>query len=386
MKALAAALAVLFSLVLAGCASAPPMPPVDDLLHDDLFKAPSIAIRPDDAMALSAAMQTYLDARLLRTPRGLDRRAWLMEALYRRDELRLEYDASITRTAAQAFEARSGNCLALVMMTGAFAKAMGLSVRYQLVLGEEAFERAGDLAISIGHVNLTLEERARGQTLVTSDRDPWTVDFMPPGNGSRWRTRTLQEHTVVAMFLNNRAVESLAAGRTDDAYGWARAAIRRDPELLPAYVTLGVIYRRVRQPMLAEAVLARVNAREPDNTSALSNRILALRELGRQAEAGLLQQRLDRLDPRPRFSDFQLGIAALRERRFDDARRLFERELERSPDYHEFHFWLAITHAELGDPKRAAEHLRQAMKASTTHKQHELYAGKLDRLRAQQAQ
>ncbi|MBC8056611.1 MAG: hypothetical protein H7Y61_08530, partial [Rhizobiales bacterium] len=295
MKDLAAAIFALFFLVLAGCASSPPMPPPADLLRDDLFQAPSVAIDPDEAMALSAPMQTYLDSRLRRVPRGVDRRAWLMEALYRRDELRLEYDASTTRTAAQAFEARSGNCLALVMMTGAFAKAMGLSVRYQLVLGADAFERAGDLAISIGHVNLTLEEQTQGRTFISSDRDPWTVDFIPPGGIARWRTRTLQEHTVVAMFLNNRAVESLVGGRLDDAYWWAREAIRRDPELLGAYVTLGVIYRSRQHPALAEATLARVNEREPDNTHALSNRFLALGDLGRQAVAGALQQRLDRL-------------------------------------------------------------------------------------------
>lgn len=223
-----------------------------------------------------------------------------MEALYRRGDLRLEYDASITRTAAEAFDARSGNCLALVMMTGAFAKAMGLALRYQAVLCDEAFGRAGDLAIEIGHVDL---------------------------------------------------VESLVSGRTDDASWWAREAIRRHPELLGACVTLGVVYRIRQQPALAEAALARVDAREPDNTPALANRVLALRE-----------------------------------RRFDEARRLFEREAARAPDHHEFHVWLAVVHTELNDPRRAAEQLALAMRASTTRRDRDLYAAKLDRLESLTAQ
>ena len=142
-----------------------------------------------------------------------------------------------------------------------------------------------------------------------------------------------------------------------------------------------MIYRSRQQPGLAEAALARVNEREPDNTHALANRILALGDLGRREEAGVLQRRLDRLDPLPRFVDFDRGMTAMRERRFADARRLFEREVERAPDHHEFHFWLAVAHAELGDASRAAEHLHRAMQTSTTRKAHAIYAGKLDRLR-----
>lgn len=380
MNAFAVALASL--LLVSGCASPPPMPPAADLFHDALFAPPTAAIEPEQAMALSAPMRAYLDSHLRRAPPGIDRRRWLVEALYRRGDLLLEYDASITRTAAEAFDARSGNCLALVMMTGAFAKAMGLAVRYQTVLGDEAFERAGDLAIEVGHVNLTLEERLRNPGLVSSDRDPWTVDFLPARGGRLSRTRVIEEHTVIAMFLNNRAVESLVGGRTDEAYWWVREAIRRDPELLGGYVTLGVVYRAARQPALAEAALARVNAREPDNTRALANRVLALRDMGQHAEASALQQRLDRLDPHPHFADFELGKVALRERRFDDARRLFEREVARAPDYHAFHFWLAVVHAELNDPKRAAEQLALAMRASTTRRDHDLYAAKLDRLKS----
>lgn len=379
-------LATLASLLFVGCAAPPPMPPSADLFRDELFAPATVAIEPEQAMALSEPMRAFVEERLRHVRFGVDRRRWLMDALYRREELRLEYDASMTRTAAQAFDSRSGNCLALVMMTGTFAKAMGLAVRYQVVLGEESFERAGDLSISIGHVNLTLDDGALRIGKVTTERDPWTIDFLPARDAARLRTRTIQEHTVIAMFLNNRAVESLVRGDLDDAYWWARAAIRRDPGLLAAYVTLGVIYRGRQLPALAEAALERVSEREPDNTQALANRVLALRDLGRQVEAGVLQQRLDRLDPNPRFGDFRLGMTALRERRFDDARRLFEREVDRAPDYHEFHFWLAVTYAELNDPKRAAAHLARAMKSSTTRRDHDLYAGKLDRLKALQAQ
>ena len=57
-------------------------------------------------------------------------------------------------------------------------------------------------------------------------------------------TRPLEEATVVAMYMNNRAVESLARGKTDDAYWYAREAIVRAPSFLIAYNTLGAVYRK----------------------------------------------------------------------------------------------------------------------------------------------
>jgi len=316
--------------------------------------------------------------------RPADRRRQLIDALYRGD-LKLEYDAAMTRTAAQAFEARSGNCLALVMMTAAFAKEMGLAVTYQSVLGEEAWDRADDLYISIGHVNLLLEDNTP-QSAFTFMQLPLIVDFLPSSDARTMRTRQIEERTVVAMYMNNRAVESLTQGQVDEAYWWAREAIRKDPELLGAYVTLGVVYRTKHQPAFSEQVLARVAAREPDNVYAMSNRVLALRDLGRSAEADSLAQRLDVLDPHPPFSYFRQGMAALHEGRTEAARNLFAKEVARAPYHHEFEYWLAVSYMTLNDAERATVHLTRAMEVSTTRKDHDLYAGKLERLKALRAQ
>ena len=381
MKALAT---LLISVLLASCASLPPMPPAAPLLHDDLFDAPSVRIDPGAVLALSPAMRNYLSAKIVGRTQAGDRRRQLIQALYRGD-LRLEYDAAITRTASEAFDARSGNCLALVLMTAAFAKELGLTVRYQAVVGEEAWDRADDLYIAIGHVNLRLEDNAAQLGTVFAQR-PLVVDFLPPRDAQALETREIEERTMIAMYLNNRAVESLTHGQVNDAYWWAREAIRTDPQLLSAYVTLGVVYRTKHRPELAEAALRRVAEREPNNVFAMSNRILALRDLGRVAEADTLAKRLDALDPHPPFSYFKQGMTALREGRYEVARRLFAKEVERAPYHHEFEYWLAVSYIQLNDAERATIHLKRAMDVSTTRKDHDLYAGKLDRLRALRTQ
>jgi tetratricopeptide (TPR) repeat protein len=378
----AAALGSLLSVLIAGCASAPPMPPAASVFHDAAFAPPATPVRPEDAMAISPAMRAYLARRIVTGSRFRDPRKQLFDALYREDELKLEYDATETRTAAQAFEARSGNCLALVMMTAAFAKELGLTVRYQAVLGDDAWDRAGDLYVEVGHVNLTLGDRAPQAGFGFMQNDPMTIDFVPPRNARALRTRPIAEPTLIAMYLNNRAVELLASGHANDAYWWAREAIRVDPAWLSAYITLGVIYRNLGHADFAEQALQRVAEREPENTRAMSNRVLVLRDLGRQPEADALQTRLVQLEPHPPYSYFHEGMAALRARRFESARRLFEKEIDRAPYQHEFQFWLAIALVELHDPKGAEAHLRRAMEVSTTRRDHDLYAAKLGRLKA----
>jgi tetratricopeptide (TPR) repeat protein len=374
-------LIALVSLLLAACASAPPMPPATDLFHDTAFKAPVKRIDPDAALAVSPAMRTYLAANLGPRMRDFDRRRQLINALYRGD-LKLEYDAESTRTAAEAFDARSGNCLALVLMTAAFAKEVGLTVRYQQLVGTEAWSRADQLYIGIGHVNLRLDEPTGLFKFPYSDSNSMVIDFLPSVDARNLNTTLIDERTVIAMYMNNRAVETLTAGRLDDAYWWAREAVRTDPQMLSSYVTLGVIYRKRGQPAWAEAALRRVAEREPNNVYAMSNRVLALRDLGRDADAAALAKRLEELDPQPPFKYFNEGMAAYRAGRIDVARRLFAKEVARAPYHHEFEYWLAVTYVELNDVERATVHLRRAKEVSTTRKDHDLYAGKLERLKA----
>ena len=117
--------------------------------------------------------------RLVSHSRFVDPRRRLFDALYRKHELRLEYDAAMTRTAAQAFEARTGNCLSLVMMTAAFAKELGLAVHYQVVRDDAIWDRSGDVYLAVGHVNLVLGSRPSQFGVDSIEHDSMTIDFLP---------------------------------------------------------------------------------------------------------------------------------------------------------------------------------------------------------------
>lgn len=374
-----AALRLFCCAMLAACAgTVPPMPPV---FNDSDF-APAMEIDSAAVLAPSEEMRRYIALGMASSKRAGNPRQALYHALHDVDELKLEYDAELTRNASETFAARSGNCLSLVLMTAAMAQQLGLTVRYQEVLNQENWSRNGDMLFVAGHVNLLLERRPAGSPGSHEAESSLVIDFLPSRDVAGYRTREIDERTVLAMYMNNRAAETMSRGQLRQAYWWARAAIVHDPAFSSAYNTLAIIQLRHGNPAAGRQTLAHALQRAPDNTVLLANLAQALETAGMAQQAAPLRQRLLALQPQPPFYYFNQGKAALQSGNAAAAISLFARELARDPDYHEFHFWLAQAYAQLGQWPQASRQLQLAMAYSLTRSEHSLYAGKLARLQA----
>lgn len=375
-------LLLLFFVLLSGCATPQPVTPSPEFLfRDELFAAPSEQVGAESIFALSEPMRQYLRVEIANQLRNRTPQVGLIEALYKKGQLKLEYDAAVTRNAAEAFEARAGNCLSLVIMTAALARELGLQVRYQSAYLEETWSRSGNLLLRSGHVNVTLDRRLKdsGRYLLPN---ALTIDFLPPEEIRGLRTIDIGEPTVIAMFMNNRAVEALVQGRIDDAYAWARESIRHSPEFMSSHNSLGIIYLRKGALQPAEQVFSYVLEREPENTRAMANLAEAFARQGKVAEAGALRQRLAQLEPEPPFHYFNLGLAAMKRNDYRSARELFAKEVARADYYAEFHYWLGLANFKLGDVDQASKHLALAREYSTTRGDRDLYSAKLAWLKA----
>ncbi|MBC7662457.1 MAG: tetratricopeptide repeat protein [Caulobacter sp.] len=371
--------------LLAGCASLQPeLRAATPGMFDDAHVAPAREpIDPADVFRITPEMQAYIDQVVTPDAGRKGVRQAMTEALYDRAKLKLEYDSSTTRTAAEAFNARQGNCLSLVIMTGAFAKALDLRVTYQQVAIDDTWSRSGGMYFFSGHVNLVLEHYFI-DTLGKADRaDVYTIDFMPAEG--KQKVRPISESTVLAMFMNNRAAEAMVHGQLDDAYWRARQAIQLDPQFFSSYNTLGVVYLRRGDAARAETVLRFALSGHPDDARVLANYEQALRGLGRTAEADAVKAHLAAVEPTPPFYWYAQGQVALHGGDYAKARELFLKELDRAPDYHEFHYALAVADFQLDRLDEARREMALAMEDSVRRSDYDIYAAKLDKLKAWRA-
>lgn len=378
------------ALGLSGCAVEPKAPPQADVFLDAAFRPPSVVIDAQEALAMSPAMQRFAETEMASEIRLKGQRDGLIDALYTRGRLQLDYDAETTRTAAEAFAAKRGNCMSLVLMTAAFARHLGLPVRFNSVYLEESWSRMNGIFFIAGHVNVSLARPLSLQSrAVFGDPELLTIDFLPPDQLRGNRSRPIDEATLLAMFLNNKAAEALTVGRVDDAYWWAREAICTDGRWLAAYNTLAVLYRRKGLLDRAEATLRLVLEREPLNTQAMSNLILVLSDTGRRDEAQRYANQLAQIQPVAPYKYFDEGVAAMRAGDYAQARQLFRKEVARAAYVPEFHFWLGLANYGLGDVSAARGEIAKALENSATVKDRELYGAKLawlNEMREQQRQ
>jgi Flp pilus assembly protein TadD len=185
------------------------------------------------------------------------------------------------------------------------------------------------------------------------------------------------------MYMNNRAAELLTERQLDRAYWWARAAVKQDVHYLPAYNTLGVIYKWHGNLKEAEQVFNQILEIEPENAIAMSNQVLVLKDLGRTSEADAMAERLKDIRPFPPFHFFDLGMEAIKAKNYLIARSMFSKQIQRDAANDQSHYWLGVAYANLGDLKNARRELNLAVETSTTKSQRDIYAAKLAELGVQ---
>jgi Flp pilus assembly protein TadD len=375
---------LLACLALAACASVPaPAVKGEALFADASFAPPSERIVPADIFRLSPGMQAYLDSRVADEIDKHGEARGLVEALFKDGNgLQLDYDAEYTRNAAQAFDARAGNCLSLAIVTGAMAKAVGLEVHYQSVRTSEHWERDGDLLELVGHVNVSVGLPIPKIRTWGRNTDRWTVDFLPAADMRGLVAQPITETRVAAMYMNNRAAEALAHQHTDDAYWWLRAGIATDPDFPSFYNTLGVTYLRKGLLPQAEAALRYATWLEPGSTEAWNNLAIVVRHEGREELAATIEREHPASRAAALVAALDGGRRANAAGDYVRALELITRALRTESDNHELHYLLAVTYLNLGDRRRAMEHLQEAEDDSTTARQRTVYASKIELLKS----
>lgn len=224
--------------------------------------APAAVASEAEVLALSPGMRAFLAAHVDRDASDDLKVHQLIHAIFSRDTFGLQYDET-TRTAAETFRARRGNCLSFSTMFVPMARAVGLHALYQEVDIPPEWSLENDTFVLNRHINVRVELNPIGILV---------VDFNIVAFRASYDVHALTDAQALAQYYNNVGVERMQAGDTASALAnFRRALADNDRDFSPAWTNLGTLY--LRHGLLPQAELAYLEALHTDggNLVAMSN-------------------------------------------------------------------------------------------------------------------
>lgn len=202
------------------------------------------------------------------------------------DGLRFEYRRQPTLTAGQAFHERAGNCLTLVNLFIALARAAGLDAFPVEVEDWALFTRRDGAVVRSTHVVGGLDVgnyAALGQL--------WTIDFLPERPKAYRRLSRIGDTRHASLHFNAVAVEAMLAGDHEQAERTFRHALSLEPESAEVWSNYAVLARRQGDLELGVERLGEALRAERDFLPALNNMASFHRIAGRREVAVRYEQR-----------------------------------------------------------------------------------------------
>jgi Tfp pilus assembly protein PilF len=280
--------------------------------------------------------------------------------------LGFEYRAYPTRTAAEAFAVKNGNCLSLVNLYLALARSAGLDAFPVEVEDFQAFSRRGGTVVRATHVV--------GGLWVNGV--VYTVDFLPDRPKTYRRMDRIGDHRHAALVYNALATEAMLGGQPERAGELYRTALELVPGNAEAWNNYAVLAKRAGDLATARQRLERSLTADPSFLPALNNLAALERSAGHAAAAEALEAAaLAQKAQSPYFLTEQ-ALRQARAGRLDEAEDLLLRARRIDRDIPEIHLALGRVELARGHADRAEAHFAEARKRSRPLS--DVYRQKLD--------
>jgi len=223
-------------------------------------------------MALNVAGEGTARERLIR----------LQAHLFDPDRYVFDYETRRTLTAAEAYEARRGNCVSFTNLFIALGRSVDIPVHASVALTERSEEELDDLVILNSHLVATFPDRQR--VLV--------FDFERRRKSVPFGYRAIDDAWLTAVYFNNVGVESLLAGDLDGARQSLETATTLAPRFVDPWTNLAVVYRRQGDTEAALDTHLLALLLEPNDPAVRDNLNVIYSVLARErsANTGLLGQ------------------------------------------------------------------------------------------------
>jgi Flp pilus assembly protein TadD len=377
----------------AGCASAPVSSDRSRMTLDELLAGRPLGSTRDvpalvdekEVLAVSGGMRAFLDQHVARGAAKGVRLRQLAITIMGGGDFRLEYDET-TRTAAETFQARRGNCLSFSNMFVAMARSLGLEAYFQEVDTPPDWSFKGDAFVLNRHVNVLVDlgggvgrqERMASLLRSAAAEGQHVVDFNMDDFRTSYDRRVVSDARALAHYYNNVGVERMQAGDTAGALGNFRKAATNDPTFSPTWTNLGLLYMRNGHASYAEAAHLQALKVDPSDLVAMSNLASLYERQGDRERAAAYRVRVIEHRNRNPYYRFQLAREAFDKEDYDAAIGFLNDAIRKKRNEDQFYFLLGMSYLKKGDPRAARRWLSRAEEVAATDALKRRYASKMD--------
>lgn len=350
-------------LLVAACTAVPADPVADSererLLSGELaFGEPvSASELPDvDLLTASDAMQQFVESEIggVRIQSVKFRR--MLRGLTRDGYFNASYIAESTRTAAETFQYKSGNCLSYTSMFIALAREAGMNAGFQIVSVPPSWDADSGYLIRYTHVNVIL----KGFAYDSNHGRDFSVDFNDVLPDPDYPTREISDQDATSLFYANLSVQELRAGEMRESFVYLKKAIELSPQNADHWINLGAFY--AKQDAFEEAISSYQMALnlDPGHRGAISGLGRANYHLGNLESAEYYNDQVRRYRDRNPFYHFALAQAEYEEARYDKALESINTAIDLRHRNGRFHFLKGLTEYKLGDLESSQASFKRA--------------------------
>lgn len=350
-------------LLVSACSTIPEDPRLNPeyqslLVGDLVFSEPVSAdeVPSVELLGVSDEMRTFLaeEVGTVKVPLVKFRR--MFRGLNREGYFESNYLADSTRTAADTFHHKSGNCLSYTSMFIALAREAGLDARFQIVRVPPNWDADSGYLIRYTHVNVVL----KGFTYDARTGKEFSVDFNDVLPDPDYPRHQISDEQATSLYYANRSVFHMRAGEMRDAFAYMKKAIDIAPDNADLWINLGAFYAKHEAFEQALTSYEVALALDPGNRGAISGLGRTHELLGNQTEADQYNDRVRRYRQRNPYYHFAIARTEFDRARYAEALGAINTAIDLKYRNGRFHFLKGLTEYKLGDLESAQTSFQRA--------------------------
>ncbi|GAB2507628.1 tetratricopeptide repeat protein [Microbulbifer agarilyticus] len=316
-----------------------------------LFGSPVRSVETaDELLELNPEMSAFISK--LKAEGGTEARWEALVDHFNSDQFAVEYDAMTTLSAAETFETRSGNCLAVTLLLVSLSRELGIDTYFNQVETPLVWSfEDKQTVVNFRHINMAANLQ-HGRKVV----DFGVLEYTPT-----MYQYQITDRAAFSQYFSNRAMEVMQeGGDLIYAFQLIQKALKLAPGDSNIWLNLGAMYKRGGKIVEAEQSYKLAHQLDDTNIYVVQSLERLYLEAGDHSKAAHYTNRAQELrESTPQFLYYQ--AKRLYERGdYRESKSKLVRALRENRGDHRVQFLLGKTLFQMGEYERATGHLKKA--------------------------